>query len=94
MLAPYTSTLQERSPLANIPSFTRKEAMKIAFERAGGKPTDEPTAAARRESSGDPEKDFEAAMISVREAMNRLANALAKEFADFNKKIEEEQSNG
>ena len=36
--------------------LTRKEAMTIAFERAGGKPTDEPTAAERREQSGDPDE--------------------------------------
>lgn len=57
--------------------FTRNDAMKIAFERAGGKPTDEPdaTAAARRESSGDPARDFQEAM---KEAAETLRQGLQK----------------
>lgn len=71
--------------------FTIKEAKEIVFERTGGKPTDEPTAAERREESGDPEKDFNSAMMSIGEAVKRSLNELAKEMKDFVKRIEKEQ---
>ena len=68
--------------------FTKKEAMTIAFERAGGKPT-EATAADRRESSGDPEKDFQAAMISISQAATNALSNLRRELEKFMKNIEE-----
>ena len=69
--------------------FTRNEAIEIVFERTGGKPTDEPTAAERREQSGDPEKDFQAAMISIREVGKRVVEALRTEIVEVTKVIEE-----
>ena len=50
--------------------LTRDEAKIIAFARAGGKPTEAPTAA-RRESSGDPVRDFNQAMQDAAETLRQ-----------------------
>lgn len=51
--------------------LTRNEAMKIAFERAGGKPTDEPTAADRREQIDDPDRAFHNSMSVIFEELQK-----------------------
>ena len=74
--------------------FTISEARIIVLERVGGLPQDKPTAADRRESSGDPEKDFSDALLSIREGMNRFAKALADEMKSFEKALAEREGKG
>lgn len=57
--------------------FTHEEAKAIAFERAGGKPTETHPAAERRWSSDDPVLDFKNTMSELVETLRQSWQKLA-----------------